>query len=47
MTPRNWTHHSISSLFEKAIRPLTEDEMISLELDVEGMRQRNIPKTGQ
>lgn len=34
-------------LFEKAVRPLTEDEMISLELDVEGMRQRNIPKTGE
>lgn len=32
-------------LFEKAVRPLTEDKMIALELDVEAMRPASAPPT--
>jgi hypothetical protein len=32
------------ALYEKAVRPLTEDEKIALELDVESMRPSPAPK---
>ena len=38
----NWT--AGVALFEKAVRSLTEDERIALELDVESMRPSPVPK---
>lgn len=41
MSDCNWSHWSPGiHLFEMAVRPLTEDEKIALELDVESMRPR-------
>jgi hypothetical protein len=35
------------ALFEKAVRPLTDDEKIALELDVENMRPERMPTDGR
>jgi hypothetical protein len=40
-----WDNWAVGvELFEKAVRPLTEDEKIALELDVESMRPSRTPK---